>query len=161
MVMFALASEAATTTPVSPTATVELETARLWSTMPEAVMRTVPTSGMLTERSMSGTVRGVSVSTARDTSRSLAKSRPDWEMTAEMCGVAASAEGAAVVSRSTKARMRRWRRGAPMAPVARAEKAGLLGLGRRWSGVREKKTCVAVGPSWRRAPHGFERSSGE
>jgi len=116
MVRFALASEAATTTPVSPTATVELVTLRPWSTIPEAVMRTLPTSGMLMDLSMSGTLRGVSVSAAWDTSRSLAKSRPDWEMTAEMCGDAAAGEEGAVSSWRTT---RRGRRGVPMAARSR------------------------------------------
>lgn len=125
MVRFALASVAATTKPVSPTATVELVTARPWSTIPDAVMRTVPTSGTLMDFSMSGTLRGVSVFAAWDTSRSLAKSRPDWEMTAEMCGEAAAGEGAVNSWRT----MRRGSRGVPMAA---RRLAASLRLGRPW-----------------------------
>lgn len=111
MVRFALANEAATTTPVSPTTTVELVTARPSSTIPDAAMRTVPTT-VLMVLSMSGTLRGVRVATARDTSRSLEKSRPDCEMTTEMCDDATAGEEAVNSWRVTR---RGRRRGVPMA----------------------------------------------
>lgn len=112
MVRFALANEAATTTPASPTATVELVTARPWSTIPDAAIRRVPTRGMLMVLSMSGTFMGVRVATAWDTSRSLAKSRPDCEMMAEMCDDATAGEE---VVNSWRVTRRGMRRGVPMA----------------------------------------------
>ena len=121
MVRFALANEAATTTPVSPIATVELVTARPLSTIPDAATRTVPTTVLMVFW-MSGTFRGVRVATARDTSRSLAKSRPDCEMTTEMCDDATAGEAAVNSWRVTR---RGKRRGVPMA-VRRLN----LGLGR-------------------------------